>query len=195
MKLIHARRILRLAKQMDRVKRSEFDISTWKSETVPVRKGQETPECGTTCCVLGWACNMPVFRRIGLGFKYDHSRHEDGLVRRQFKVVFDPVTETEQERAAKAYLDGLDRESWVSSEIQKAPRRYVGFDAGSAFFGLTQDEADKLFTSEAYLDGDGREEDVTPKVVAKRLRFFVKEKVGNATYRKLVRRKKAAVAA
>jgi hypothetical protein len=54
MKIHQARRLLRLAAFLKRLKPHQFNIYNWKSF------------CGTNACVLGWACQIPAFNKLGL---------------------------------------------------------------------------------------------------------------------------------
>jgi hypothetical protein len=57
MKAHHAERLLRLAAFLDALPRRSFNLMNWY---------QESEDCGTVACAVGWACTLPEFRRAGL---------------------------------------------------------------------------------------------------------------------------------
>jgi hypothetical protein len=55
-----AHRLLKLADFLDKLPRRKFDYRLYGEKT----------KCGTVACALGWATQMPEFRRLGLKAKW-----------------------------------------------------------------------------------------------------------------------------
>ena len=63
-------RLLFLAAFLDTVNEDRFNLETWRrGEYVHVITDEVLlHDCGTTACAVGWACSLPEFRELGLGF-------------------------------------------------------------------------------------------------------------------------------
>lgn len=57
------KRLLRLAKRLDRVKPERFNINKWVGDSW---EGKQDLSCGTSACALGWATTIPEFSKAGL---------------------------------------------------------------------------------------------------------------------------------
>lgn len=60
------RRLLKLAKFLERLPKKRFDFGQWVGDDW---KGKKDLSCGTTACALGWATAIPSFRKAGLRLK------------------------------------------------------------------------------------------------------------------------------
>jgi hypothetical protein len=65
-----AKRLLKLADFLEDIPRKHFDMGQYASKD-PNGKGKF--KCGTTACALGWATQIPAFRK--LGFKMNSKGH------------------------------------------------------------------------------------------------------------------------
>jgi hypothetical protein len=145
MKKFHARRLLKLAAFLEKVKRRQFDIRRWCAEDA----------CGTVACVGGWAGLMPAFRR--LGFKSGTGQG----------IEFRP-----RAKADKSYVQEVhnqERKGYPSMP-SRAARQFYGFQACERFFGVWRMGL-SLFSTGGYDQGPA----VTPREAAKRLRHVVKQ--------------------
>lgn len=69
---IYKRRLLSLAKFLEKLPRERFDYESWVGDDW---KGKEDLSCGTTACALGWATTIPSLRKAGLRLKSTKSQH------------------------------------------------------------------------------------------------------------------------
>jgi len=63
---VNTRRLLLLARYLEKVPKKHFSMSTWGSGKIGKRYGNE---CGFTGCAMGHACFIPSFKKAGLVFK------------------------------------------------------------------------------------------------------------------------------
>lgn len=143
MKKFHAKRLLKLAEKLESVPAKKFDMTTWKTETY---KGERL--CGTAACALGWACEIPEFRKAGLRAKLDYTdESEEGKLQLDYRVTC----------PSKNAIGGV------------AENRF----AGEEFFGLTPGEAYTLFMPETYFGTVAG--NITRRMVAKRIHELVRK--------------------
>lgn len=134
-------RLLQLRKHMTKVrptKHRAFNMDHWFRADVGEVKVKvdnrgvctNQTECGTAACLLGHAALMPSFQKAGLKLvpqgTYDHQElSEDGE-------------------------EGITQRTTMQPVYRKA----LGFDAGAAFFGITDQQARYLFDPSEYPDID-----------------------------------------
>lgn len=145
MKDRHVERLFVLSRFMKTVKNEKFDLSTWCNRD---RK------CGTVACVLGWAGNIPEFRKIGLKATTDLS------------PTFTPKTAIDIEDCRRVIRE-IYKELHITPPTCWNPKLTL-FNAGAGFFGLSKCQSARLFGNpEAY--GEEFTDAVTPRLVSETL--------------------------
>lgn len=143
------RRLLKLAAFLRTVPRERFNYSTWTGEDW---KGKQDLSCGTTACALGWAATMPCFRRLGM----------------QLEPINFPWPSQDS---------FMDKENGTEGMVTlKGQDTNNPFEVAQIIFGLSDDDAEFLFSPQGY--GEDR---ATPKQVAKKIENYVakRERMGN----------------
>lgn len=194
------KKLLRLADRLDKVKPSHFDLYTWYgveddkatkavldrgfAKTAKIgtakeevyqpnengRRGSYVEKkidrvvlldegfCGSVACVLGHAALIPEFTRKGL------------------YIEVTDIEKIKNRRKADGYTFYGGKGEVVYKDPKKPRARLKNnFDAGAAFFGLTENQADAVFGGERSgifynMTGD---KEPTPKRVAKYIRKLV----------------------
>lgn len=136
--IMHARRLLRLAKLLARKKRYEFDLSVWQRDAT--NDEMETGSCGTVCCAMGWACHIPSFRKHGLKLV------EDGYRLDPFPR-FKPTGVEHKEVTHRLVHNPSSLSYRVRVHIKPV---YENVQAAALFFGLSMEEAFSLFLPRGY---------------------------------------------
>lgn len=152
---VGAKRLLKLAEFLKTVPAKRFDYNSWVGEDW---KGSPDLSCGTTACALGWATQVPAFKRAGLYLHVDK----------------DAVRELEDQERAIARgeqvfypLAGLGTSANVR---MKGSREYDAFALAANFFAISESDANYLFSPA----DDGSESKATPKQVARKITKYVR---------------------
>ena len=159
----HARRLLKLAKFLKTIPDEKFDIGIWKTER----------KCGTVCCAVGWATNIPEFNRLGLiSIKHNFDVFD-------YRIQFRPKNKSEDARIKRLKRVSDDFGFMVGDG---------GYEAGMMFFGLNDEQFTRLFMPEGYtkkgkilgcmnplVDSKYVVPDPTPKRVAQKIVRYVRK--------------------
>lgn len=153
----HARRLLLLARKLDRVPKRRFNFRFWVGDDWG---GAKDLSCGTSACALGWATTLPSLQRLGLSLirKSDTNTYGDVVLLRPGKRRLDA------NGAAKAVF-GLDKNGFERLFIPHAECR---MPYGQGVCRLHRDRLP---------------DDATPKQVAKNIRKYVEEQRGSRAKR------------
>lgn len=135
---MHYERLERLAALLDTVPPEKFDLGSWA--------------CGTTACAIGWAALDPTFRNEGFRLEVEY---------------FVPLFGTR--RRADATKLSHTNVSWRRLQPDSYPvfGGYEDYEAVMLFFGLSKDQAHRLFDRAAYGNAG------TATDVAKRIRAML----------------------
>ena len=137
-------RLLKLADQLDKVKRSQFDFTDFVGCPVDGKSPKEDLSCGTSACALGWAGSMPLFRRLGL--KLEVERYVDAFygprmsIELQYKgdehSVFEGASEIfaiDEDQAMSLfdpYNNAVLKRDATAKQVAKAIRKLVASRSG-----------------------------------------------------------------
>lgn len=139
---MNADRLLRVADLLEHVDPARFDLGYWA-----------TPECGTTCCAVGFAALDPRFQEEGLRLHNRVKRlFRPGLP--QWVNSIDDLTDRRLHRVTQAGITYRGFRNWMAVE---------------RFFDLSERDCRHLFSPRAY----HAEEQRAPDAVAERIRAFV----------------------
>ena len=109
---MNTERLLRLAAHLDTVPVDEFKMDHW---------AERDDVCGTVCCAMGHACDLPEFAAAGLFLEWgEHGRGRTAELCR---------------RTDAPHL---------------APHLFTGFRAAAVFFSLSCSVAEDLFSPDCY---------------------------------------------